>query len=463
MDSNAATQELLSFLRAAVGEEGETAMAGILQGIHPSQILEVWYHLESEERERVLGAMDPDDAAELLSKLSWKEQPELLEALTPSQVTQVLEELDPDDLADTLQALEDWDPERTEEVRALLDPEILAVAESLSEYGEEEAGGLMTPDFVSVRATMTARQVLDFLREVSPDAETIYYLYVVDDLNRLRGVLSLRELIVSQPDTPVSEMMDTHIISVDTETDQEEVAQIMADHDFAVLPVVDPEGRLVGIVTVDDVLDVVTDEATEDIHRMGAAPIDIDYVRANPWLLFRKRASWLILLVVSMTLTFNVINHYEDVLAEIVILAAFIPLLIGTGGNVGAQVATLVVRALATRELELRDYLMVFWKELRTGILLGVAFGVFMAFYVLIFRAEPLIAIALGITMVLISITANLVGASLPFLFRRFGIDPALTSSPGITTVMDVVGLLIYFRVVLWILGPLLGGAEGGA
>jgi len=222
--------------------------------------------------------------------------------------------------------------------------------------------------------------------------------------------------------------------------------------------VVDEGERLVGIVTVDDVLDVVTDEATEDIHRMGAAPIDIDYVRANPWLLFRKRASWLVLLVVSMTLTFNVINHYEDVIAEVVILAAFIPLLIGTGGNVGAQVATLVVRALATRELELKDYFKVFWKELKTGMLLGLAFGVFMTLYVLAFRAEPRIAVALGITMVLIALCANLVGASLPFLFRKLGIDPALTSSPGITTVMDVVGLLIYFRVVIWVLGPLLTG-----
>jgi magnesium transporter len=164
-----------------------------------------------------------------------------------------------------------------------------------------------------------------------------------------------------------------------------------------------------------------------------------------------------------MTLTYNVISSYDWIIEEVVLLAAFIPLLIGTGGNVGAQVATLVVRALATRELELSDYLRVLWKELRTGILLGVAFGTFMTGYVLVRREDPRIAIALGITMVLISLTANLVGASMPFLFRRLGIDPALTSSPGITTVMDVLGLVIYFRVVIWILGPLLGeGPLGG-
>jgi magnesium transporter len=205
-------------------------------------------------------------------------------------------------------------------------------------------------------------------------------------------------------------------------------------------------------VTVDDVLDVVELEATEDIHRLGAAPVDVDYARARPWLLFRKRVPWLILLVVSMTLTFNVISHFEDILAEVVILAAFIPLLIGTGGNVGAKVATLVVRALATRDLELRDYLKVLTKEIGTGLMLGLAFGVFILGYVLLFQPEPRVAVALGITMLLIVLTANLVGASLPFLFRRLGIDPALTSSPGITTVMDVLGLLIYFHVVIWVL-----------
>ncbi len=458
MDSTAPIKELNAALLAALAAEGDEQLHAFLEEVRTPQLLELWDDLESEDRDRILGALPNDEVAELVANLSLEAQPEALQSLSLPQVAEVLEELSPDDLVDTLQALEAGDPEQAREVRALLDPETLAVADALTAYDEEEAGGLMTPDFVSVRASMTAEQVLVFLRKVAPDAETIYYLYVVDGANRLKGVLSLRQLIVSPPEARVSELMDGDVVRISTDTDQEEVARIMQDYDFSVLPVVDEEGRLQGIITVDDVLDVVMEEATEDIHRMGAAPIDIDYVRANPWLLFRKRASWLVLLVVSMTLTFNVINHYEEFITELAILAAFIPLLIGTGGNVGAQVATLVVRALATRELELRDYLKVFWKELRTGILLGLAFGAFMTVYVLFFRAEPRIAIALGITMVFISITANLVGASLPFLFRRFGIDPALTSSPGITTVMDVVGLLIYFRVVIWILAPLFEG-----
>jgi magnesium transporter len=456
MDATAETPELLAELRLRLQSGASALLLEALEALRPQQLLELWYELDPGERERFLGILTTDQAAELIANLSGEEQPEALQALSPMQVAEVLEELSPDDLADTLQALEFHDPDQARDVKELLDPKTLAVASALAGYDEEEAGGLMTPEFISVRATMTAEQVFAFLRKASPNAETIYYLYVVDGDARLRGVLSLRELIVAPSDARVEDIMDSDAVFIRTDTDQEEVARIMADYDLSVLPVVDAQERLVGIVTVDDVLDVVTDEATEDIHRLGAAPIDIDYVRAEPWLLFRKRASWLVLLVVSMTLTFNVINHYEDIIAEVVILAAFIPLLIGTGGNVGAQVATLVVRALATRELELSDYFRVLWKEFRTGILLGLAFGIFMTFYVLFFRAEPRIALALGITMVLISLTANLVGASLPFLFRRIGIDPALTSSPGITTIMDVVGLLIYFRVVIWVMGPLL-------
>jgi magnesium transporter len=460
MESAPKAEDFLEGLKTLLRAGDPEALAAFAEEVRPQQILEEWDELEPDECEALLRILPPEKSAELFSNLPEEEQPAALQAMGHPVAKQMLEELDPDDLADTLQSLEAQDPAQASSIKGLLEPETLALAEALGEYEEEEAGGLMTPHFVSLRASMTVDQVLAFLRKAGPDAETIYYLYVVDADNRLQGVLSLRDLIVSPSHTPIREIMDPDVVTIPTDTDQEEVARIMADYDFSVLPVVDEEGKLVGIITVDDVLDVVEDEATEDIHRMGAAPIDIDYVRANAWLLFRKRAKWLVLLVVSMTLTFNVISHYEDVIEEVVILAAFIPLLIGTGGNVGAQVATLVVRALATRELELSDYFRVFLKECGTGLLLGVAFGIFMTIYVLALGNVPRIAIALGITMVLIAMAANLVGASLPFLFRRFGIDPALTSSPGITTVMDVLGLLIYFRVVLWVLGPML---EGGS
>jgi magnesium transporter len=454
-DAQPGLREFRVRLHRILDAHDDAALVALVDEVRPQFVLEYWDELEAEERQRLLAAMPPETAAEVVASLP-EGLSELLLAMHPTRARDVLDELDLDDLADALQAVEAEQPEQAAAVRALLAPETRVQVDALAEFEEDEAGGLMTPEFISVRASMSVEQVLQFLRRVEPDAETIYYLYVVDDDGRLAGVLTLRQLIVAAPGTRISEIMDADVIRISTETDQEEVAQIMGDYDFSVLPVVDTDDRLVGIVTVDDVLDVVEDEATEDIHRLGAAPIDIDYVRAHPWLLFRKRAQWLVLLVVSMTLTFNVISHYEDVIAEIVILAAFIPLLIGTGGNVGAQVSTMVVRALATRELELRDFTKVLVKEIGTGLLLGVAFGLFMTGYVLFFHAEPRVAVALGLTMVLIALTANIVGASLPFLFRRLSIDPALTSSPGITTIMDVVGLLIYFRIVTWVLRPLL-------
>jgi magnesium transporter len=443
-------------LRARLQQLAADESSGALTDVRPQALVDFWYELSDEEHEQVLTALPRESAAELISMLSEEEQARALQSLPLPEAAAMLEELSPDDLADTLQALDAHAPDGADALKTHLDPQTLAVVDALTGYDEDQAGGLMTPEFISVRASMTVEQVLAFIRRAEPDVETIYNLYVVDADGRLQGVMSLRQLLVSPPGTRVADVMDRDVISIGTDVDQEEVAQIMGDYDFSVLPVVDENQCLIGIITIDDVLDVVAEEATEDIRRLAAAPIDIDYVHAGPWLLFRKRASWLVLLVVSMTLTFNVISRYEAIIEEIVILAAFIPLLIGTGGNVGAQVATMVVRSLAVRELSLRDYLKVLKKESVTGLLLGIAFGIFMTGYVMIFRAEPRIAVALGITMVLISFTANLVGATLPFVFRRFGIDPALTSSPGITTVMDVVGLLIYFQVVLLILHPLI-------
>lgn len=453
MDVEQHVRSRVDALREGLQSADDARLKQALEELRPPELADQWSDLEGDERRRVVGALPGTTAAELASHLPKDELRSLLETLPVSHVRHLLEALDPDDLADAMQVLMDHDSARARSVVDALDPESRRHVRTLVRYEPEEAGGLMTPEFVALRAAMTVDEALRHLRSEAPDAETIYYVFVVDASDRLRGVLSLRQLVVAHPDTAVEEILDPDVIFVRTETDQEEVARLMADYDLSVLPVVDSAERLVGIVTVDDVLDVLELEATEDIHRLGAAPIDIDYARARPWLLFRKRIPWLVFLVVSMTLTFNVISHFEGVLAEVVILAAFIPLLIGTGGNVGAQVATLVVRALGTRELDARDYPAVLKKEIWTGLLMGVAFGLFITGYVFFFEPAPRVAVAVGLTMVLITLAANLVGASLPFLFRALNVDPALTSSPGITTVMDVAGLLIYFNVVIWVLG----------
>lgn len=443
-------------LRSALEEANTDDLYSMLEDVRPQEIVEIWEELEAERQSAILHELPTEKAAELLSNLPEDEQPMALDGLPAERAHQILEALDPDDLADALQALEEHSPERAKTLKGLLAPETRATAEELARYEEDEAGGLMTPEFVSVRASMSASQVIQFLRRAGPDAETVYYIYVVETDGRLLGVLSLRDLIVANEHQLIREIMIPDVVHVTTDTDQEEVARLMADYDFSVLPVVDTEGKLVGIVTVDDVIDVIEDEATEDIHRLGAAPVDVDYSRSSPWKMFKKRAPWLGLLLVSMSLTFNVISRYETLIEQVTMLAAFIPLLIGTGGNVGSQIATVVVRSLATREIEPRDFVKVLGKEVLTGLCLGLSLAVFMFAYVMVFRADVLIATALALTMILIALCANLVGAMLPLIFRRFGIDPALTSSPGITTVMDVVGLLIYFQIVLLVLGHVL-------
>ena len=455
-DRRQQTEELRTTLERVLTAD----LPSVTEDVRPREIVEIWEDLSDERQGEILSALPAEKAAEIVSNLPEDAQPQALDRVPTDRAQEILEALDPDDLVDTLQVLEEHSPEKAETLKGLLAPETRATAEALTRYEEDEAGGLMTPEFVSVRATMTASQVIQFLRRASPDAETVYYLYVLETDGRLIGVLSLRDLIVASEDQQIRQIMIPDVVHVTTDTDQEEVARLMADYDFTVLPVVDPEGRLVGIVTVDDVIDVIEDEATEDIHRLGAAPVDVDYARASPWEMFGKRVPWLGLLLVSMSLTFNVISHYESLIKQVTILAAFIPLLIGTGGNVGSQIATVVVRSLAMRELETRDFPTVLRKEIVTGLCLGVSLAAFMFVYVMVFRGDRQIAVALAITMVLIALCANLVGASLPLLFRRLGIDPALTSSPAITTVMDVVGLLIYFQVVLFVLGSFLDIAK---
>ena len=265
-------------------EEGDTlALRRLLEEAHPQDLLLLWDDLEGEHRYVLLTLLPKEKAAEVFANLPLEAQAEYLKTLPPWRVQELLEELSLDDLADALQAVEEEDPALAKRLKEALDPKTRAEVEELTRYEEDEAGGLMTPEYVAVRASMTVDEVLRFLRRAAPDAETIYYLYVVDEAGHLKGVLSLRDLIVADPKTKVAEIMNPRVVHVRTDTDQEEVARLMADYDFTVLPVVDGEGRLVGIVTIDDVVDVLEEEATEDIHKLAAAPADVDYARARPW------------------------------------------------------------------------------------------------------------------------------------------------------------------------------------
>lgn len=446
-------EKILSPILKAL-EEGDTlSLKRLLEEAHPQDLLLIWDDLNGEHRYVLLTLLPKEKAAEVFANLPPEDQAEYLKTLPPWRVQELLEELSLDDLADALQAVEEEDPALARKLKEALDPETRAEVEELTQYEEDEAGGLMTPEYVAVRASMTVEDVLRFLRRAAPDAETIYYLYVVDEEGRLMGVLSLRDLIVADPRTKVAEIMNPKVVYVRTDTDQEEVARLMADYDFTVLPVVDEEGHLVGIVTVDDVLDVLEEEATEDIHKLAAVDVpDLVYSQASPLQLWLARVRWLIILILTGMVTSSILQGFESVLEAVTALAFYVPVLIGTGGNTGNQSATLIIRALATRDLDLRDWRRVLFKETVVGSLLGLTLASVLLIKVGLDGYGPLIPVV-GLSLFLLVLFANLVGSTLPMVLRRLGVDPALVSNPLIATLSDVIGLLIYLSVARLILG----------
>jgi len=429
-------------------EEGDTlTLKRLLEDVHPQDLLSLWDELKGEHRYVLLTLLPKDKAAEVFANLPPEAQAEYLKTLPPWRVQELLEELSLDDLADALQAVEEEDPGLAQRLKEALDPKTRAEVEELTRYEEDEAGGLMTPEYVAVREGMSVEEVLRFLRRAAPDAETIYYLYVVDEKGRLKGVLSLRDLIVADPRTKVAEILNPKVVFVRTDTDQEEVARLMADYDFTVLPVVDEEGRLVGIVTVDDVLDVLEAEATEDIHKLGAVDVpDLVYSQAGPVQLWLARVRWLVILILTGMVTSSILQGFESVLEAVTALAFYVPVLLGTGGNTGNQSATLIIRALATRDLDLRDWRRVLLKESLVGSLLGLTLASLLLGKVFL-DGHAFLAPVVGLALFLLVLFANLVGALLPVVLRRFGVDPALVSNPLVATLSDVSGLLIYLSV----------------
>ncbi len=429
-------------------EEGDTlTLKRLLEDVHPQDLLSLWDELKGEHRYVLLTLLPKDKAAEVFANLPPEAQAEYLKTLPPWRVQELLEELSLDDLADALQAVEEEDPGLAQRLKEALDPKTRAEVEELTRYEEDEAGGLMTPEYVAVREGMSVEEVLRFLRRAAPDAETIYYLYVVDEKGRLKGVLSLRDLIVADPRTKVAEILNPKVVFVRTDTDQEEVARLMADYDFTVLPVVDEEGRLVGIVTVDDVLDVLEAEATEDIHKLGAVDVpDLVYSQAGPVQLWLARVRWLVILILTGMVTSSILQGFESVLEAVTALAFYVPVLLGTGGNTGNQSATLIIRALATRDLDLKDWRRVLLKESLVGSLLGLTLALLLLGKVFL-DGHAFLAPVVGLALFLLVLFANLVGALLPVVLRRFGVDPALVSNPLVATLSDVSGLLIYLSV----------------
>jgi magnesium transporter len=400
-----------------------------------------------------------DEAIAVYEYLPVDVQQTLLERLRSGEVLELVEAMSPDD---RVRLFDELPAKVVRRLQAELSPAERRVTAQLLGYAPETAGRLMTTEFIDLKEFHSAAQALAIVRRLARDTETIYALYVTDGSRKLTGMLSLRDLVVAEPEARIGDVMTREVISVSTDTDQEEVARAIQRYDFLAIPVVDREQRLVGIVTVDDVIDVIQQEATRDLYAAGAvqAGDEDDYFQSDLFTVVRRRVVWLLVLVLANTLTFAVMAREEEILSRVVVLAAFIPLLIGTGGNVGAQSSTVVIRGLSTQQLLVNGRRGTVVREAAAGLLLGLMLLVVVVPWAWQLGGEPMVALATGVSLLAISVLAATAGAALPLLFARLGLDPALMSAPFITTVVDVLGVFLYLRTARLLL-PALGGGAG--
>ncbi len=432
-------------------------LAALLDEIHNEDLADLLELLDEGEAMLVLEHLGVDAAADVFERLEGHEQAEMIEQFGAERLAPIVSEMAPDDRVDLVEALPD---PIGDALLDALDPEARTEVETLLGWPEDTAGGLMTTDLVRLSPDLTVNEVIQRLREQADEVETIYYIYGVEDDGRLSGVASIRDLILADGDTRLRDVMSEHMHSVPPDMDQEEVARTLKKYDFTAVPVVDGEGRLLGLITVDDVMDVVEEEQDEDVHRLAAVePMDDTYFNTS-WLTFlQKRAPWLAVLFVGQFVTESLIRRYDPIIQAVTQLTFYLPMLISTGGNSGGQSASLIIRGLATEEVTVADWWRVLLRELGQGLLLGIGLGLIGVMRVLMIGEGHGMAATIGVTVIAIVLLGCTVGAMLPLILQRVGLDPATSSTPFIATLVDVLGILIYFTVAQLVLSSMIAGA----
>ena len=445
-------------LSALIEGKKYATLRDILITMNPADVAAVFEDMDEAALPRLFRLLPKELAAETFVEMEPEEQELLIRGFSDTELKEVVDELYVDDAADLV---EEMPANIVKRILRQADPETRRMINEILRYPEDSAGSIMTTEFVSLRPKMTVEEAIKRIRRTGVDKETINTCYVTDK-GELIGVVSLRVLILANEEDRVEDIMETNIISVPTSEDQETVAQMFSKYNFNALPVVDTENRMVGIVTVDDAIDVLEEEATEDIEKMAAiTPSEKSYLRSNAWDLFKHRIPWLMLLMVSATFTGMILNSFESALAAQVVLTIFIPILMDTGGNSGSQASVTVIRALSLDELEFSDLPKVIWKEIQTAVLCGVAlavlcFGKIMLVDRLLMGnagVTALTAAVVCITMAMTVLVAKVVGCTLPMVAKRLGFDPAVMASPFITTIVDALSLLVYFLIATTLLG----------
>jgi len=424
----------------------------VLSTMNPADIAALFEAMDERHLPLLFRLLPKELAAETFVEMESEFQELLIRGFSDNELREVVSELYVDDAVDIVEEM----PANV--VRRILrqaDPEMRKMINEILNYPEDSAGSIMTTEYVRLRPNMTVEDAIKHIRRTGLDKETIYTCYVTSEVSELIGFLSLKLLLASHDDELIADIMDENAISVKTTDDQEEVAQLLQRYSFVALPVVDKENRLVGIVTIDDAMDVIEEETTEDIEKMaGINPTDKDYIKTSVWELWKSRIPWLLFLMLSATVSSLILSHFESALASVMGLTFFIPMLMGTGGNAGGQASGTVIRAIALNTITFRDLLRVIWKETRVALLCSLTLAAACFLKILLLdRMDLAIAVTVSITLAATVIIAKLVGGSLPILAERIGLDPAVLSSPIISTIVDAISLIIYFAVATQVLG----------
>ncbi|MCI2056169.1 MAG: magnesium transporter [Oscillibacter sp.] len=451
--------ELVEKIEDLVSRKRYTELRDLLLPMEGADIALVMEDLTEEDMPLIFRLLPKELAAEVFVELDSDEQELLIRGFSNTELREVLDELY---LDDTVDIVEEMPAIVVKRILKHSDPEMRKSINEILKYPEDSAGSIMTTEFVDLKRDMTVEDAFKRIRRTGPDKETINVCYVIDVGRHLLGLVTIRTLLLADTDAVIEDIMEKNVVSVSTLDDQEFTARSLSKYDFLALPVVDTENRLVGIITVDDAMDVLQDEVTEDIEKMAAIlPTDKPYLKTGIFETFKARIPWLLLLMVSATFTGQIISKFENALAAFTVLTAYIPMLMDTGGNAGGQASVTVIRGISLNEIEFSDLVQVIWKEIRVAVVCGVAlaaanFVKLMLVDRMLFHnplVTPVVAAVVCCTLVCTVFCAKLVGCTLPLLAKKIGFDPAVMASPFITTIVDAISLLIYFQFASWILG----------
>lgn len=442
----------LTKVRDLLENKQYTTLRQTLSEMNEADIAAVFEDLEEAEQLKLFRILPKDMAADVFSYLDVDNQHYIISSLSDKDAAGIIDNLMADDATDLI---EEMPANVVKRLLALASPETRRDINHLLRYPEDSAGSIMTVEYVDLKENLTVEQAINRIRKVGVDSETINICYVLDSRRKLVGTVALRYLLLMEPDELIGDIMHENVISINTLMDQEEVARTFQKYDFTAMPVVDNESRLVGIITVDDVVDIMEKEATEDIEKMAAiVPTDKPYMRTGVFETYKKRIPWLLLLMISATFTGKIISSFEDALSVYVILTAFIPMLMDTGGNAGGQASVTIIRGLSLDEIEFGDMIKVIGKEVRVAALCGVTLAMCnFAKLMLLDKVGLSVALVVCCTLVCVVLIAKIVGCTLPMFAKKLGFDPAVMASPFITTIVDAISLLIYFQIATNLLG----------